>query len=46
MFLVKYISENKFPKKIDQLHLIAGCFDEQDLPAGEDYLADFTFDPV
>ena len=44
-FLAKYLSENIFPKEIDQLHLIAGVFDEQDLPKGEDYLADFIFDP-
>lgn len=49
-FLAKYLSENTFPlpggKKISQLHLAAGVFDESDLPAGEDYLRDFTFDPA
>jgi len=45
-FLAKYLSENTFPKRIDQLHLLAGVFDEHDLPKGEDYLGDFVFDPM
>lgn len=45
-FLAKYLSENTFPKRISQLHLVAWCFDEQDLPEGEDDLADFVFDPA
>jgi predicted alpha/beta hydrolase family esterase len=35
-----------FPKHIAQLHLVAACFDETDMPEQESYLADFTFDPV
>lgn len=46
LFLAKYLSENKFPKKIQQLHLIAAIFDGEDLPEDENYLADFTFDPA
>lgn len=45
IFLAKYLSENMFPKKIHQLHLVASVFSEQGLPKGEDYLADFVFDP-
>lgn len=45
IFLAKYLSENTFPKKIHQLHLVASVFGEHGLPKGEDYLADFVFDP-
>lgn len=45
MFLSKYLSENKFPKKISQLHFVAWVFGEDWLPAEENYLADFIFDP-
>jgi hypothetical protein len=31
IFLAKYLSENKFPKKIDQLHLVSPVFDNQGL---------------
>lgn len=46
IFLAKYLSENVFPKKIAQLHLVAAVLDESDLPEGDDYIADFGFDPV
>ncbi|MGC9603511.1 MAG: alpha/beta hydrolase [Minisyncoccia bacterium] len=38
-FLAKYLSENKFPKKIRATFLVAACYDDKDA----DYsLADFT----
>jgi predicted alpha/beta hydrolase family esterase len=46
IFLTKYLSENTFPKKIAQLHLVATVFDEQGLAEWNDYLADFVFDPT
>lgn len=44
IFLLKYIAENTFPKKIKQLHLIWSCIDETDMPEEEKYLWDFLFD--
>ncbi len=44
IFLAKYLSENAFPKKIAQLHLVAPVCGEFDLPPHDDYLADFVFD--
>lgn len=44
MFLLKYISENGFPKHIKQLYLVATCIDSADLPPEEAFLWDFTFD--
>jgi len=44
MFLLKYISENWFPKKIKQLHLASSCLDETDMPREEAYMGDFLFD--
>ncbi len=39
IFLVKYLAENKFPKQIDSLHLVAAPFDDE----GSDYtLGDFA----
>jgi hypothetical protein len=32
MFLVKYLSENNFPKKINQLHIVSPVLDNQGLP--------------
>jgi hypothetical protein len=32
MFLLKYLSENPFPKMINQLHIVSPAFDEQGLP--------------
>jgi len=43
-FLCKYLSENWFPKKIKQLHLVSGLIDDQDLPPEEKYIWDFEFD--
>lgn len=45
MFLIKYLWENTFPKKIQQLHLIAGVFDESDMSEEEKYSWDFVYDP-
>ncbi len=42
IFLTKYLSENKFPKHIDQLHLIAPVFDNEWLT---DPLWNFEFNP-
>lgn len=44
IFLVKYLSENIFPKKISQLHLVAPVFADVILPSGDHFLADFLFD--
>jgi len=45
MFLVKYLWENKFPKKIKQLHLMSTVFDESDMSDEEKYAWDFAYDP-
>ena len=45
MFLIKYLWENPFPKKIQQLHLIAGVFDESDMSDEEKYAGDFAYSP-
>lgn len=42
--MLKYLSENDFPKHIDQLHLVAAVVDETDMPDEEKYLGDFLFD--
>lgn len=39
IFLAKYLSENNFPKKINQLHLVAGPYDTE---VCKDSLADFA----
>ena len=39
IFLAKYLSENGFPKKIRQLHLVAACYDTEVI---KDSLADFA----
>lgn len=44
MFLIKYLSENTFPRPIKQLHLISSCIDERDMPEHESYMGDFLFD--
>lgn len=41
IFLAKYLSENKFPKLIDQLHLVSPVFDDE----GDEKVASFGFDP-
>lgn len=43
IFLAKYLSENTFPKKIQQLHLVAPV--SGNLTRPEEYIADFEFDP-
>jgi hypothetical protein len=42
--LLKYLTENVFPKNIKQLHLVGTVLDEQDLPDDDNYLGDFVFD--
>ena len=44
IFLLKYLTENTFPKPIKQLHLVGTVLDETDMPEREDYLGDFAFD--
>ena len=44
MFLIKYLWENIFPKKIKQLHLISAVFDESDMSEEEKYSWDFVYD--
>ena len=46
MFLIKYLWENTFPKKIKQLHLISSVFDESDMSEEEKYAWDFAYDPA
>lgn len=41
-FLVKYLSENDFPKKISELHLVAPCFEDEWL--NDEYMWDFKAD--
>ena len=43
-FLMKYLGENTFPKKIKQLHLVAAVVDGSDRPANKQYLWDFAFE--
>lgn len=45
MFLIKYLWENTFPKKIHQLHLISSVFDESDMDEDEKYSGDFAYSP-
>ena len=44
IFLLKYLTENTFPKLLKQLHLVGTVLDEQEMPEFEDYLGDFSFD--
>jgi len=41
-FLSKRLSENRFPKKIDQLHLVAACISNEWVE--DEWAADFDFD--
>ena len=41
MFLLKYLIENKFPKRINQLHFVSAAIDDQWLPEWDNYLWDF-----
>lgn len=43
MFLLKYLSENSFPKIINQLHIVSPAFDEQGLPEWDNYIWDFRY---
>lgn len=43
LFLAKYLSENKFPKRINQLHLVASVFDNDGLDG--ETVGDFILDP-
>ncbi len=43
LFLLKYLSENQFPKQIEQLHFVASLIDSQNMPKEEEFLGDFTF---
>ena len=45
MFLIKYLWENNFPKRIKQLHLLSSVFDESDMDDDEKYSWDFAYDP-
>ena len=44
MFLVKYFSEQQFPFRFKQLHLVAPVFDAEGLPEGDNYLGDFAYE--
>lgn len=44
IFILKYLTENKFPKRIKQLHLVSALIDDKDLPPEESYIWDFAFD--
>jgi predicted alpha/beta hydrolase family esterase len=44
IFILKYLTENWFPKKIKQLHLVSALIDDKDLPPEESYIWDFAFD--
>lgn len=43
IFILKYLTENNFPKKIKQLHLVSTLIDDKDLPPEESYIWDFAF---
>ena len=44
MFLLKYLSENTFPVKINQLHIVSPALDEQWLPEWDNYIWDFRYE--
>ena len=44
IFILKYLTENWFSKKIKQLHLVSALIDDKDLPPEESYIWDFAFD--
>lgn len=44
IFILKYLTENKFPKRINQLHLVSALIDNKWLPIEESYIWDFKFD--
>lgn len=43
LFLAKYLSENEFPRVIDQLHLVCPVFDNEGMT--DERTASFTLDP-
>ena len=43
IFILKYLTENKFFQDIKQLHLVSALIDNKDLPPEESYLGDFAF---
>lgn len=43
IFILKYLTENWFPKKIKQLHLVSALIDDKELPPEESYIWDFEF---
>ena len=43
IFILKYLTENKFPKRIKQLHLVSALIDDKDLLPEESYIWDFAF---
>ena len=43
IFILKYLTENWFPEKIKQLHLVSALIDDKDLPPEESYNWDFQF---
>lgn len=43
-FILKYLTENLFPRKIKQLHFVSSLIDNKDLPPENAYLGDFSFD--
>jgi len=45
MFLIKYLGENTFPKRIKQLHLMSSVLDESDMSEEEKYSWDFAYEP-
>lgn len=44
IFILKYLAENWFPKRIKQLHLVSALIDDKKMPPEEAYLGDFSFD--
>jgi len=44
IFTLKYLTENKFPKTIKQLHLVSALIDDINMPPEEAYIGDFAFD--
>ncbi len=41
-FLLRYLSNNKLPMKVSQLHLVAGVIDDKDCPGVGDFGIDIT----
>lgn len=43
IFILKYLAENWFPKRIKQLHLVSALIDDKEMPPEEAYIGDFKF---